>query len=84
MPTEGEIRFIANLSAHGVFEWQFAGDYWSANGPVYVNTSAKTVTRTSKTLALLRCVYDSWYWGDERVLDSEGLPTIFTWGDAQR
>lgn len=84
VPTEGEIRFIANLSAHGVFEWQFAGDYWSANGPVYVNTSAKTVTRTSKTLALLRCVYDSWYWGDERVLDSEGLPTIFTWGDAQR
>ena len=31
-------------------------------------------------IALLRCVYDSWYWGDEQVSNLEQ----FTWGDAER
>ncbi|MBQ9194265.1 MAG: hypothetical protein IJ152_01285, partial [Bacteroidales bacterium] len=84
LPTEAEIRFIANLSAHKVFEWQFGGAYWSANGPVNVDRNSQKVTRTQQTTAMLRCVYDSWYWGDERVLDNDGLPTIFTWGDKQR
>ena len=85
IPTEAEIRFISNLSAHGVFEWQFGGTYWSANGAVKVDKSKKTVTPvTNVNVALLRCVYDSWYWGDDRVLDGEGLPSIFTWGDKER
>lgn len=84
VPTEAEIRFISNLSAHGVFEWQFSGDYWSANGAVNVNKATHTVTPVSKTVAMLRCVYDSWYWGDDRVLDNDGLPSIFTWGDRER
>ncbi|MBQ9462551.1 MAG: hypothetical protein IJU68_02710 [Bacteroidales bacterium] len=85
LPTEGEVRFISNLSAHEVFEWQFSGNYWSANGAVNVNKANKTVTRVPYvTVAMLRCVYDSWYWGDERVLDGNGVPSQFTWGDAQR
>ena len=86
IPTEAEIRFISNLSAHGVFEWQFGGTYWSANGAVEVNKSTKKITlKPDAKIALLRCVYDSWYWGDEdRVLDTEGLPSIFTWGDRER
>ncbi len=84
VPTEAEIRFISNLSAQGVFEWQFSGNYWSANGAVNVDKDKKKVTKSSATVAMLRCVYDSWYWGDDRVLDSEGLPSIFTWGDKER
>ena len=85
VPTEAEIRFISNLSAHGVFEWQFSGNYWSANGAVKVDKDKKTVTPVSNVEnALLRCVYDSWYWGDDRVVDGEGLPSIFTWGDRER
>ena len=85
IPTEAEIRFISNLSAHGVFEWQFGGTYWSANGAVEVNKNNKTITlKPNVTVALLRCVYDTWYWGDDRVLDSDGLPSIFTWGDRER
>ena len=84
LPTEAEIRFISNLSAHGVFEWQFSGVYWSANGAVNVNVNNKKVEKSNATTAMLRCVYDSWYWGDDRVLDADGLPTIFTWGDVQR
>jgi len=86
IPTEAEIRFISNLSAHGVFEWQFGGTYWSANGAVNVDKNSKKITlKPDAKVALLRCVYDSWYWGDEdRVLDGNGLPSIFTWGDRER
>lgn len=84
LPTEAEIRFISNLSAQGVFEWQFNGNYWSANGAVKVDKNTKKVTKSSATVALLRCVYDSWYWGDDRVLDENGLPSVFTWGDKER
>jgi len=90
LPTLGEVRFISNLSAHGVFEWQFSGNYWSAHGAVKVDKANKTVTPVTVDHALLRCVYDSWYWGDDRVIDTDpdsenyGMPAIFTWGDAQR
>lgn len=84
IPTRGEIRFISKLSTLGFFEWQFGGHYWSANGPVNVNKTTGEVTdsdRDMKTgIALLRCVYDSWYWGDEQLPDLEQ----FTWGDAER
>lgn len=84
VPTEAEIRFISNLSAQGVFEWQFSGNYWSANGAVKVDKENKKVSKINVAVAMLRCVYDSWYWGDDRVLDSNGLPSIFTWGDKER
>ena len=95
LPTEGEVRFISMLSAKEVFEWQFGGTYWSDNGAVKVDKDKKTVTPTTTDKALLRCVYDSWYWGDDRVVkdadnnpvvvkDNSGTPSIFVWGDAAR
>ncbi len=86
LPTEGEIRFISSLSARGVFEWQFSGNYWSSNGGVNVNTSSGNVTsKPDLTRAYVRCVYDSWYWGDGRVLNEDtGMPDTFTWGDVKR
>ena len=84
LPTKGEVRFISQLSGYGYFEWQFGGDYWSANGAVNVNKNTGAVTDSNKNLtsdiAFLRCVYDSWYWGDEQVSDLEQ----FTWADAER
>ena len=78
IPTKSEIRFIAQLSAKGVFESMFKGDYWSANGVVTVNKDSGSVTdNTSATTALLRCVYDSWYWGDEQW----NPRNEFVWGD---
>ena len=82
LPTMAEISFSSQLSANNVFEWQFSDDYWSANGAVNVNKSTGSVTpKPGTSKAYVRCVYDSWYWGDDRVLDSEGLPSIFAWGD---
>ena len=86
LPTEGEIRFISSLSSRGVFEWQFSGNYWSSNGGVSVNKSNGNVSsQPGLTTAYVRCVYDSWYWSDERVVNEEtGMPDIFTWGDRER
>ena len=78
IPTKSEIKFIAQLSAKGVFESMFKGDYWSANGVVTVNKDTGSVAdNTSATTALLRCVYDAWYWGDEQW----NPRNEFVWGD---
>lgn len=78
IPTLSEIKFIAQLSAKGVFESMFSGEYWSANGVVKVDRSSGTVTfQEGEDMAYLRCVYDSWYWGDEQW----NPRTQFVWGD---
>ena len=79
LPTMSEIKFIAQLSANGVFEFMFKGDYWSANGVVNVNTNGTVKEVPGATSALLRCVYDAWYWGDEQW----NPRTEFVWGDRQ-
>ena len=82
LPTMAEISFSSQLSANKVYEWQFSKEYWSANGVVYVDDASGSVTpKPNATEAFVRWVYDSWYWGDDRVLDSDGLPSIFAWGD---
>ena len=83
LPTQGEISFIATLSANGVFAKQFDNNYWSANGVVTVNNNKVTPNLTA-TKAFIRCVYDSWYWGDDRIVDTQDNPAIFAWGDAER
>ena len=87
LPTMAEVTFVSQLSANGVFEWQFGGDYWSAHGGVYVDKKNKTVAPKTLSNGLIRCVYDTWYWGDEQVpvVDEEGqFFNSFTWGDALR
>ena len=79
LPTKGEIKFIAQLSERGVFEFLFNHDgiYWSANGAVKVGKN--NVSLIDRSEALLRCVYDSWYWGDEQWGDR----WQFVWGDRE-
>ena len=82
LPTMAEISFSAQLSANGVFAAQFADHYWSANGVVNVSAGSGTVTPSpGSNEGYIRCVYDSWYWGEDRVLDADGMPSIFVWGD---
>lgn len=80
LPTRGEIHFIAMLSANNAFERLFTigSSYWSANGCVKVQSGSVTFVNVQK--ALTRCVYDSWYWGDEQWPDREQ----FIWGDKPR
>ena len=87
LPTKAEINFIGMLSAKGFFEFLFNnnGVYWSANGAVKV--SGSSVDLTNSDTALLRCVYDSWYW--DKIDGLEGDPRqpqrdVFVWGDKER
>ena len=81
LPTKAEIRFASMLSSNGVFDWQFSSNYWSANGAIYVDKSNGNVEdRPELDIALIRCVYDTWYWGD-RQLDDRAQ---FMWADARR
>ena len=76
------------VAAKKVFEFLFnpGGTYWSAHGAILIGNNG-TVSDSSKEDAMLRCVYDSWYWdkldgreGDPRMDD----PSKFVWGDKER
>ncbi len=80
LPTKGEVKFMAQLSANGAFAKMFStnGKYWSANGAIQLTGSTVTDVTTNK--AMTRCVYDTWYWGDEQTPER----AHFYWGDQER
>lgn len=82
LPTRAEIRFIAKLSANKTFQFLFGNNatYWSANGPIKIVEN--DVIDNPVSTALLRCVYDTWYWGDAQLKQEQR--DIFVWGDKER
>lgn len=84
LPTKGEIKFMAQLSANGAFARMFStsGKYWSANGGIQLSGSTVNDVVTDK--AMTRCVYDVWYWGDDQTNHPTDGRAHFYWGDAQR
>ena len=88
VPTTAELKYIVQLSAKGYITILFnnGGNYWAADKKIWVpNSSSGTVTQGSGSSAYVRCVYDDWYWGSER-LTTPGATTLtsFTWGDMPR
>jgi hypothetical protein len=63
VPTEAEILFIVNRSEAGVFPTLFDGRYWASSGRYYNSATRQFGNSTSEAV---RCVYDVWYWGDEK------------------
>lgn len=88
VPTTAELKYIVQLSAKGYITILFnnGGDYWAADKKIWVpNSSSGTVTQGSGSSAFVRCVYDDWYWGAERLVTPEATTlTSFTWGDMPR
>lgn len=89
VPTAAELSYIVKLSAEGYITILFndGGRYWAADEDYYVpDYSDGSVTRgTSYTSAYVRCVYDDWYWGSDRLTSSGSTTlTTFTWGDMPR
>ena len=88
VPTKAEVHFMAQLSANDTFQEVLFGTtvYWSANGAISVGNG--TVSNSTSNAALLRCVYDSWYWDKIDGLNPEDPrredPTQFIWGDKER
>ena len=87
LPTEAEFKFImtqVNRSPATLPPMYLKGyEYWCAHGLGIIaqngNTTVSYVTSDNDGHST-RCVYDTWYWGDERLPN----PDIFTWGDVPR
>ena len=92
LPTQAEINFISMLTTKCGFVVLFGSGsfYWSAHG---ATQPGKTTVDTSKRYALVRCVYDSWYWDqyDDRLPETwpdnpnrESPRNHFVFGDRPR
>lgn len=83
LPTKAEIDFIATLTQKGGFVQLFgtgnSARYWSANGAVQPLSGLK-----NDSYALVRCVYDTWYWDsyDDRLPAEDR--DIYVFGDYER
>lgn len=82
VPTEAEIQYIVSLSDRGVIPVLFSGDYYASSGRYYDNDSSPAGFHDdSRGGHVVRCVYDVWYWGNEKMSEKGGSDTQFVWGD---
>lgn len=77
IPTRAEIEFIVNLSADRKIPTLFDGEYWCADGYYYSSDDTNFHDGDWSDQAV-RCVYDVWYWGNDRAEN----PNVFGWRDA--
>ena len=86
LPTYAEAAFIVSLSNEKKIPYLFNTDtnYWCAHGD-FKPKGNNVDLNPSGDASSVRCVYDEWYWGSERVAlkDNDGKD-LFTWGDAPR
>lgn len=64
LPSPGEIEFLVSLSNNGFIPSLFDGDYWASNERYYTSTSG-TWSNNGSGNHYVRCIYDTWYWGEE-------------------
>lgn len=81
LPTEAEFQFVNELSDDGYIPVLLSGTYWASSKRYYDNG----VFRTTNQQRSARCVYDVWYWGDEKIYNADGETptTTFIWGDEE-
>ena len=77
MPTYAEVAFIASMSDRLMIPRLFNDGtrYWCAHGN-FLPTDGKVDLGGSGATSI-RCVYDEWYWGNQKLAN----PSQFTWGD---
>ena len=87
VPSKAELEYIITLSAKGMIPSLFnvaeSGNgsfYHTAQGIMTAHESGYVEENTSRTTGWVRCVYDEWYWGSEKITNVN----TFTWGDAAR
>lgn len=94
VPTEAEIEYIVSLSNRGVIPALFNGQYFASSGRYYdngyrtdrwgnsyIDPSAIGFHDSDGDDYAVRCVYDVWYWGNEKMSEKGGSDTQFVWGD---
>ena len=85
LPTEAEIEYIVSLSNRGVIPALFNGSYYASSRRYYDNGYYEDEPgfypyRSGK---VVRCVYDVWYWGNEKLSEQGKRDDQFVWGDEQ-
>lgn len=85
LPTYAEIQLITVLSRRNIIPILFTENYWywCAQGSVQGQSNGEVKLQASGAQSV-RCVYDEWYWGKDRLsLDTNVEPnyTQFVWGD---
>lgn len=73
VPTQAEVKYMIQLSEWGTIPKLFSNNtwYWSAQGAVqYIGEGNFNGPTYNETSVRVRCVYDTWYWGRERVDDT--------------
>lgn len=81
IPTEAEIEYIISLSDRGEIPELFDGDYFASSGRYYDNENTPHGFRDGRNEHhSVRCVYDVWYWGNEKYF-GENEEHYFVWGD---
>lgn len=78
VPTPAEIEFIVTRSANGDIPSLFDGEYWAGNEQYFDSDDKKLYSSTGSQA--VRCVYDIWYWGDDKI---EGALNKSIWGDVK-
>lgn len=71
IPTEAEVAYVIKLSEDGKIPQLFDDAYWTSSGTSYGTSSQGTA---------VRCVYDVWYWGDQKEGDAANNYESFYWG----
>lgn len=89
LPTPAEVEYIATLSCQKQIPYLFGkagenADYWCSTGAIEVvnNVSSPQVRPATNNTHAVRCVYDEWFWEDDR--QAEGSRGSFEWGDQPR
>jgi hypothetical protein len=69
LPTLAEIQYVIYLQNQSVIENMFSQNsqgYWtSSGGQIKVSTNQYTPNYNGSTNCFVRCVYDTWYWGEK-------------------
>lgn len=83
LPTEAEIEYIVSLSNRGVIPALFNGSYYASSRRYYDNGYYEDEPGFYPYASgkVVRCVYDVWYWGNEKLSEKGGRDNQFVWGD---
>ena len=82
VPTYGEVKFMIKLSVDQKIPALFSTNvsYWCGNGQLQGDGSTFTITDEGN--AMVRCVYDEWYWEKSDYPRLSGTnKEVFVWGD---
>lgn len=80
LPTEAEIQFIVELSERGYIPKLFDANYYATSGRYYDRKTGQFIHNVNFKAEDVRCVYDVWYWGNEKIDN----PNQFYFGDKLR